>query len=249
MTQVQGAPCATRMESVSKIYGRGASAVTALREVSVTLPYGSFTAVMGPSGSGKSTFLHCAAGLDQPTSGRVVLGDKDLSEMNENQLTRLRRERVGFVFQAFNLMPSLTVAQNITLPLRLAGVRADKAWLSEVIGRVGLTDRARHRPAQLSGGQQQRVAIARALVTRPDVIFADEPTGALDMRTAREILELLRGTAAEVHQAVVMVTHDPMAASYADTVLFLADGQIVDTSSVTSQDRIAERMTRLEARR
>jgi putative ABC transport system ATP-binding protein len=235
------------MESVSKIYGRGASAVTALREVSVTIPYGSFTAVMGPSGSGKSTFLHCAAGLDKPTSGRVVLGDKELSGMNENQLTRLRRERVGFVFQAFNLMPSLTAAQNITLPLRLAGVRADKAWLSEVIGRVGLADRARHRPAQLSGGQQQRVAIARALVTRPDVIFADEPTGALDMRTAREILGLLRRTAAEVHQAVVMVTHDPVAASYAGTVLFLADGQIVDTASVTSQDRIAERMARLEA--
>jgi putative ABC transport system ATP-binding protein len=249
MTQVQGAPCAARMESVSKIYGRGAGAVTALREVSVTIPYGSFTAVMGPSGSGKSTFLHCAAGLDSPSSGRVSLGGADLSGMNENQLTRLRRERVGFVFQAFNLMPSLTAAQNITLPLRLAGNRADKAWLSEVIGRVGLADRARHRPAQLSGGQQQRVAIARALVTRPDVIFADEPTGALDIRTAREILGLLRRTAADVRQAVVMVTHDPMAASYADTVLFLADGEIVDTTSAISRDRIAERMARLEASR
>jgi putative ABC transport system ATP-binding protein len=227
--------------------------VTALREVSVTIPSGSFTAVMGPSGSGKSTFLQCAAGLDQPTSGRVVLGGKDLSGMNENELTRLRRERVGFVFQAFNLLPSLTVAQNITLPLRLAGVRADKAWLGEVIGRVGLADRVRHRPSQLSGGQQQRVAIARALVTRPDVIFADEPTGALDMRTAREVLGLLRRTAQEVHQTVVMVTHDPIAASNADTVLFLADGQIAGTMSAGTvpadwPDRIAERMTRLEAR-
>jgi putative ABC transport system ATP-binding protein len=249
MTQAQSGPCATRMESVSKVYGRGASAVTALRQISVTIPYGSFTAVMGPSGSGKSTFLHCAAGLDSPSSGRVHLGGAELSGMSENQLTRLRRERVGFVFQAFNLMPSLTATQNITLPLRLAGSRVDKAWLSEVITRVGLADRARHRPAQLSGGQQQRVAIARALVTRPDVIFADEPTGALDIRTAREILGLLRRTATEVRQAVIMVTHDPMAASYADTVLFLADGEIVDTATSISRDRIAARMARLEAGR
>jgi putative ABC transport system ATP-binding protein len=240
------------METVSKVYGRGGGAVTALREVSVTIPYGSFTAVMGSSGSGKSTFLHCAAGLDQPTSGLVVLGGKDLSGMNENALTRLRRERVGFVFQAFNLMPSLTVAQNITLPLRLAGARVDNAWLSEVIGRVGLADRVRHRPAKLSGGQQQRVAIARALVTRPDVIFADEPTGALDRRTAREVLGLLRDAAKEMHQTVVMVTHDPIAASHADTVLFLEDGHIADTMSVGTTpvawlDRIAEHMTRLEA--
>jgi putative ABC transport system ATP-binding protein len=167
--------------------------------------------------------------------------------MNENELTRLRRERVGFVFQAFNLVPSLTVAQNITLPLRLAGARADRAWLSEVIDRVGLADRVRHRPAQLSGGQQQRAAIARALVTRPDVIFADEPTGALDMRTAREILGLLRQTATEAHQTVVMVTHDPIAASHADTVVFLADGEIAATIPATSPDGIAERMMRLEA--
>jgi putative ABC transport system ATP-binding protein len=240
---------AITLRAVSKVYGKGRGAVAALREVSVGLPKGGFTAVMGPSGSGKSTFLHCAAGLDWPTAGTVMLGGTDLSALSETKLTELRRERAGFIFQAFNLVSSLTVAQNITLPLRLAGVRADKAWLSEVIGRVGLAGRARHRPAQLSGGQQQRVAIARALVTRPDVILADEPTGALDMRTAREILGLLRRTAAEVHQAVVMVTHDPMAASYADTVLFLADGQIVDTASVTSQDRIAERMARLEASR
>jgi putative ABC transport system ATP-binding protein len=239
------------MESVCKVYGRGGGAVTALREVSITIPYGSFTAVMGPSGSGKSTFLNCAAGLDRPTSGRVVLGGTDLSGMNENQLTRLRRKQVGFVFQAYNLMPSLTVAQNITLPIRLAGGRADKAWLGEVIGRVGLANRIRYRPAQLSGGQQQRVAIARALVTRPDVIFADEPTGSLDIRTARDILGLLRKTASDVRQTVVMVTHDPMCASYADTVLFLADGQFagtmsIDTTPAISVDRIAERMMRLE---
>jgi putative ABC transport system ATP-binding protein len=235
------------MESVSRIYGRGAGAVTALREVSVTIPSGSFTAVMGPSGSGKSTFLQCAAGLDQPTAGRVVLGGKDLSGMNENELTRLRRERVGFVFQAFNLMPSLTVGQNITLPLRLAGARADKAWLSEVIDRVGLADRVRHRPAQLSGGEQQRAAIARALVTQPDVIFADEPTGALDLPTARAILGLLRRTATEEHQTVVMVTHDPVAASHADTVVFLAGGRITATAPATSPDEIAERLMGLEA--
>jgi putative ABC transport system ATP-binding protein len=246
-TRQVGTSCAVRMESVSRVYGRGGGAVTALREVSVTIPYGSFTAVMGPSGSGKSTVLQCAAGLDQPTSGRVVLGGEDLSGMNENELTRLRRERVGFVFQSFNLMPSLTVAQNITLPLRLAGARADSAWLSEVIDRVGLADRIRHRPAQLSGGQQQRAAIARALVTRPDVIFADEPTGALDMRTAREILGLLRRMVTEVHQTVVMVTHDPVAASHADTVVFLADGQIAGTTPATSSDGIVERMMRLEA--
>jgi putative ABC transport system ATP-binding protein len=238
-----------RAVDATKVYGTGDTAVVALDDVSVDIPGRRFTAVMGPSGSGKSTFLHCAAGLDSPSSGRVHLGGAELSGMSENQLTRLRRERVGFVFQAFNLMPSLTATQNITLPLRLAGSRVDKAWLSEVITRVGLADRARHRPAQLSGGQQQRVAIARALVTRPDVIFADEPTGALDIRTAREILGLLRRTATEVRQAVIMVTHDPMAASYADTVLFLADGEIVDTTTSISRDRIAARMARLEAGR
>ncbi|MCL2583360.1 MAG: ABC transporter ATP-binding protein [Streptosporangiales bacterium] len=237
------------MESVSKVYGRGSRAVTALRQVSVTISCGSFTAVMGPSGSGKSTFLQCAAGLDSPSSGRVILGGTDLSGMNEDRLARLRRERAGFVFQSYNLMPSLTVTENITLPLRLAGKRADRTWLREVIARTGLADRVRHRPAQLSGGQQQRVAIARALVTRPDVIFADEPTGALDIRTAREILGLLRQAAAEANQAVVMVTHDPMAASYADTVVFLADGEIAGTAAAASQDQIAGRMARLEADR
>ncbi|MFI0479488.1 ABC transporter ATP-binding protein [Actinomadura sp. 9N215] len=238
---------AVRLEGVSKVYGRGRGAVAALREVTASVPRGRFTAVMGPSGSGKSTFLHCAAGLDTPTSGTVRLGDTELSAMNETKLTELRRKRVGFVFQAFNLVSSLTVVQNITLPLRLSGTRADRAWLDEVLARVGLADRAGHRPGQLSGGQQQRVAIARALVTRPEVVFGDEPTGALDTMTARDVLTLLRETVDDMGQTVVMVTHDPVAASYADTVLFLADGQIVDWLSAPSRDAVAARMTRLGA--
>ncbi|TDC98137.1 ABC transporter ATP-binding protein [Actinomadura sp. 7K507] len=235
------------MEKVSKVYGRGRGAVAALREVTTAVRRGRFTAVMGPSGSGKSTFLHCAAGLDTPTSGKVRLGDTDLSSMNETKLTELRRERVGFVFQAFNLVSSLTVEQNITLPLRLSRTGVDKAWLAEVIARVGLADRAGHRPAQLSGGQQQRVAIARALVTRPEVVFGDEPTGALDTMTARDVLALLREAVDAMGQTVVMVTHDPVAASYADTVLFLADGRIVDRMNAPSSDKVAARMTRLGA--
>ncbi|WP_433474254.1 ABC transporter ATP-binding protein [Spirillospora sp. CA-142024] len=238
---------AVRMEKVSKVYGRGRGAVAALREVTATIPKGLFTAVMGPSGSGKSTFLHCAAGLDTPTSGTVRLGDTELSAMNETRLTELRRRRVGFVFQAFNLIPSLTVEQNITLPLRLSRAPVDKAWLKEVVARVGLAERAGHRPSQLSGGQQQRVAIARALVTRPDVVFGDEPTGALDTMTAREVLTLLRETVDGMGQTVVMVTHDPVAASYADTVLFLADGRIADSLEAPSSDKVAARMTRLGA--
>ncbi|MEV3922366.1 ABC transporter ATP-binding protein [Actinomadura coerulea] len=238
---------AVRMDAVSKVYGRGRGAVAALREVTASLPRGRLTAVMGPSGSGKSTFLHCAAGLDTPTSGTVRLGDTELSSMNETKLTELRRRRVGFVFQAFNLVSSLTVEQNITLPLRLSRTRPDKAWLTEVVARVGLADRTGHRPGQLSGGQQQRVAIARALVTRPDVVFGDEPTGALDTMTARDVLTLLRETVDGMGQTVVMVTHDPVAASYADTVLFLADGRIVDSMDAPSSDKVAARMTRLGA--
>ncbi|MEV6860017.1 ABC transporter ATP-binding protein [Streptosporangium subroseum] len=236
-----------RLDAVSKVYGKGQSAVAALREVTIGIPKGSFTAVMGPSGSGKSTFLHCAAGLDRPTSGSVRLGDTELSAMNETELTELRRERIGFVFQAFNLVPSLTVTQNITLPLRLAGVRTDETWLRGIVERVGLTGRTDHRPAQLSGGQQQRVAIARALVARPEVVFGDEPTGALDMMTARDVLALLREVVDGLGQTVVMVTHDPIAASYADTVLFLADGRIVDSVTAPTVDMVAERMTRLGA--
>ncbi|MFP3966356.1 ABC transporter ATP-binding protein [Actinomadura fulvescens] len=238
---------AVEMNAVSKVYGKGKSAVAALREVSVTLPKGGFTAVMGPSGSGKSTFLHCAAGLDKPTSGTVRLGGTDLSGMNETKLTELRRERVGFVFQAFNLVPSLTVEQNVTLPLRLSRGRTDKAWLNETLERVGLGGRTSHRPAELSGGQQQRVAIARALITRPEVVFGDEPTGALDTMTARDVLTLLRETVDTLGQTVVMVTHDPVAASYADTVLFLADGRVVDSMTAPAAGAVAERMTRLGA--
>jgi putative ABC transport system ATP-binding protein len=232
-------------EAVSKVYGRGKAGVAALREVSTRIPKGAFTALMGPSGSGKSTFLHCAAGLDRPTAGSVRLGGTELSTMNETQLTVLRRERIGFVFQAFNLVPSLTVTQNITLPLRLAGARVDRAWLAQILTRVGLAERADHRPAQLSGGQQQRVAIARALVTRPEVVFADEPTGSLDTMTARDVLMLLRETVDGLGQTVVMVTHDPVAASYADMVLFLADGRIVDSMRAPTAAAVAERMTRL----
>ncbi|MEV3859266.1 ABC transporter ATP-binding protein [Streptomyces sp. NPDC050095] len=238
---------AVQLEAVSKVYGKGQGAVAALREVSVRIPRGSFTAVMGPSGSGKSTFLHCAAGLDTPSAGSVRLGDTELAGMNETRLTELRRRRVGFVFQSFNLIPSLDVLENITLPLRLAGARVERAWLDEIIGRVGLTGRTGHRPAQLSGGQQQRVAIARALATRPEVVFGDEPTGALDTVTAREVLTMLREVAGDIGQTVVMVTHDPMAAAYADTVLFLADGRIVDAMADPTADKVAERMTRLGA--
>ncbi|GIG67280.1 ABC transporter ATP-binding protein [Phytomonospora endophytica] len=241
------APAAVRLTAISKTYGKGAGSVAALKDVSVAIPRGSFTAVMGPSGSGKSTFLHCAAGLDHPSAGAVHLGETDLSGMNETALTKLRRRRIGFVFQAFNLVPALTVEQNVTLPFRLAGSKVDRDWLAEVLRRVGLADRARHRPAELSGGQQQRVAIARALVTRPEVLFGDEPTGALDTVTAKEILGLLRSTVDEMRQTVVMVTHDPVAASYADTVLFLADGRIVESMPAPTADKVAERMTTLGA--
>ena len=220
---------AVQVVNVSKTYGRGQNAVHALRGVTAAFNPGTFTAVMGPSGSGKSTLLHVAAGLDRPDAGDVHIAGADLGRKSETALTRLRRDRVGFIFQAYNLMPSLTVAQNIALPARLGGSRADRAWLAEVAHRVGLTERLRHRPAQLSGGQQQRVAIARALVMRPDVLFADEPTGALDSRTGAEILDLMRECTDRDQLTIVMVTHDPLAASRADGVLFLADGRIVPT--------------------
>ncbi|RKN43006.1 ABC transporter ATP-binding protein [Streptomyces hoynatensis] len=238
---------AVRLDSVTKIYGRSANVVRALDGVSTAIPSGTFTAVMGPSGSGKSTFLHCAAGLDRVSSGTVRIGGTDLGELNENGLTRLRRRRVGFVFQAFNLVPSLTVRHNVGLPLRLAGQRPNRARVAEILERVGLAGKAEARPAELSGGQQQRVAIARALITDPDVVFGDEPTGALDTVTAREILGLLRDVVHERQGTVVMVTHDPVAASYADTVLFLADGRIVDEMSAPTAEGVAERMTHLGA--
>jgi putative ABC transport system ATP-binding protein len=218
---------AVSLEGVRKVYGRGEGAVVALDGVSLDFARGSFTAIMGPSGSGKSTFLHVAAGLDRTTEGTVRLGGHDLAGLSEKRLTVLRRARLGFVFQAFNLMPALTVEQNITLPLRLDGRRPDRAWTREVVERVGLSNRLKHRPAQLSGGQQQRVAIARALVTRPEVLFADEPTGALDTHTGAEILALLREIVDADGQTVVMVTHDPVAAEYADRSVHFADGRVV----------------------
>jgi putative ABC transport system ATP-binding protein len=234
------------LSAVTKTYGSGGNAITALREVSLELTDGSFTSVMGPSGSGKSTFLHIAAGLDRPTSGSVSLGGVALDELDEDGLSRLRRERVGFVFQSFNLVPSLSATDNITLPLRLGGHKADTEWLYEIVSRVGLRQRQGHKPGELSGGQQQRVAIARALVSRPAVVFADEPTGALDLRTGKDILGLLREAVDALGQTVVRVTHDPVAASYADEVVFLADGSVVDRLHSPSADRVAERMTHLE---
>ncbi|MDN0193804.1 ABC transporter ATP-binding protein [Streptomyces sp. S.PNR 29] len=240
-------PNAIELHAVSREYGSGGGRVTALDRVSLAFPTGSFTAVMGPSGSGKSTLLQCAAGLDRPTSGSVRLGETELTALNERRLTLLRRERVGFVFQAFNLLPSLTAEQNVALPLRLAGRRPPKARVREVLRQVGLGERAGHRPSQLSGGQQQRVALARALVTRPEVLFGDEPTGALDSGTGREVLALLRGMVDAEGRTVVMVTHDPVAASYADRVVFLVDGRVSGELTGASAGEIAGHMTTLEA--
>ena len=231
---------AVALREVRKVYGRGDGSVVALDGVTVGLARGSFTALMGPSGSGKSTFLNVAAGLDRPTSGTVTLADTELAG-----LTILRRERIGFVFQAFNLLPSLTVAQNIGLPLRLDGHRPRRSTVREVAARVGLEKRLRDRPSQLSGGQQQRVAIARALVTRPEVVFADEPTGALDTRTGRGVLALLRDIVDQDRRTVVMVTHDPVAAAYADHVIVLADGRVAATLEAPSADDVAEQLAHL----
>ncbi|GAB2576305.1 ABC transporter ATP-binding protein [Streptomyces capparidis] len=246
-TPPDGDGAAVRLVGVTRAYGRGQRAVRALDGVSVTIPRGTFTAVMGPSGSGKSTFLHCAAGLAAPTSGAVFLGGTELTGMSETRLTELRRSRVGFVFQAFNLVPALTVRQNVALPLRLAGRRPPRGGVDEVLRQVGLQGRADRRPAELSGGQQQRVAIARALVTGPDVIFGDEPTGALDTVTAGEVLRLLRECVDRDGQTVVMVTHDPAAASWADTVLYLADGRIAGRDDAPTADLVAGRMRALGA--
>ena len=237
---------AVRLETVSKFYGSGGTRVRALNDVSLAVPRGSFTAVMGPSGSGKSTFLQCASGLDRPTSGRTWLGDVELSALKEPELTSVRRARVGFIFQSYNLLSSLTVEQNITLPARLAKRETDDRQLAAVAAAVRITDLLRRRPAQLSGGQQQRAAIARAVVGRPDAVFADEPTGALDSRSAAAVLGLLRNVVTLYHQTVLMVTHDPVAASYADQVLFLADGRLVGRlPGALSPADIADRLSRL----
>jgi putative ABC transport system ATP-binding protein len=232
---------------VWKVYGTGEASVKALRGVSVALARAEFTAIMGPSGSGKSTLMHCLAGLDTVSQGDVYLGDEKLTGLSDAGLTRLRRERVGFVFQQFNLLPTLTAAENILLPLAIAGRKPDRDWYATVVDAVGLRDRLDHRPAQLSGGQQQRVACARAMVTRPDVIFADEPTGNLDSRSGAEVLGFLRDSVRQFGQTVVMVTHDPTAASYADRVLFLADGVVVTELPHPTPEAILDTMKRLDA--
>ncbi|MEV0916314.1 ABC transporter ATP-binding protein [Streptomyces sp. NPDC049967] len=237
---------AVRLRSVTRSYGRRSGAVTALDGVSLDIPRGTFTAVMGPSGSGKSTLLQCTAGLDRPTGGQVFLGDTELTGLSERRLTLLRRSRIGFVFQAFNLLPSLTAEQNVALPLRLAGRRPGRGEVLDVLERVGLRERAGHRPGELSGGQQQRVALARALVTRPDVLFGDEPTGALDSTTGQEVLSMMR-TMVDDGQTVIMVTHDPVAAARADRVLFLADGRVRGELYAPDAEQIAARMTGMAA--
>ncbi|WP_280723446.1 ABC transporter ATP-binding protein [Kitasatospora sp. MAA4] len=243
--QQQIEPPAVELRGVRRLYGRGDSAVQALRGIDLVLPRGSFTAVMGPSGSGKSTFLQCAAGLDRPSSGEVLLGGEAITELSENRLTELRRSRIGFVFQSFNLLPSLTVQQNVLLPQRLAGQRQDRRRAKELLTQVGLGEHGGRRPGQLSGGQQQRVAIARALITQPEVVFADEPTGALDTRTAQEVLGLLRRAVDTLGATIVMVTHDPVAAAHADRVLFLADGSLAGALERPDAQTVADRMVRL----
>ena len=246
---IRSADVAVALRGVQKTYGRDGAAVRALDVGDLDFYSGTFTAVMGPSGSGKSTLLHCAAGLDRPSAGTVWLAGTDLATLSETALTKQRRTRIGFVFQAFNLVSALTVRENILLPSRLSHVRADRRRLAEIVTRVGLDGRLRHRPAQLSGGEQQRVAIARALSMRPHVIFCDEPTGALDTATAAQVLGLLRQAVDQDRQTVVMVTHDPVAASYADRVVFLADGRVADDLPAPGVAVIADRLTRLGAAR
>ena len=236
---------AARAVEVSKTYGSGDAAVHALDNVSVTVRAGQFTAIMGPSGSGKSTLLHVLAGLDRPTAGEVYVGDTELTSLSDKQLTLLRRDEIGFIFQSFNLLPTLTAAENIVLPIRIAGRKPDALWVRSIVDLVGLGDRLRHRPAELSGGQQQRVAAARALAGKPQIVFADEPTGALDSRAGAELLGFLQGAVRTNGQTVVMVTHDPVAAAYADRVLFLADGHIVDEMSDPTAESVFDYMKNL----
>jgi putative ABC transport system ATP-binding protein len=236
-----------RAVDLTKVYGEGEAAVRALDGVSVNFPAGKMTAIMGPSGSGKSTLMHCMAALDRPTSGEVVIDGRRIGRLDDNRLTALRRDRLGFVFQSFNLVPTLTAKENITLPLDIAGRPLDREWFDTVVETVGLADRLSHRPAELSGGQQQRVACARALVSRPAIVFADEPTGNLDSRASAEILAFLRRSVDEFGQSIVMVTHDPTAAGYADRVLFLADGKIVDRMANPTADSVLERMRSFDA--
>jgi len=247
MTTAPTMTAAARAVGLSKVYGQGDTEVVALDAVDVELERGRFTAIMGPSGSGKSTLMHCMAGLDSITSGQVFVGEVDLASLKDKELTQLRRDRLGFVFQAFNLIPTLTALENITLPIDLAGRPVDKEWVDSVIDAVGLGDRLGHRPSELSGGQQQRVACARALASRPDIVFADEPTGNLDSRSGAEVLGFLRHSADQFGQTIVMVTHDAGAAAYADRAIFLGDGRIVNDMVEPTAERVLEHMKRFDA--
>ncbi|MEX0756133.1 MAG: ABC transporter ATP-binding protein [Actinomycetota bacterium] len=243
---IQPARSAVRAVDLSKVYGEGDAAVEALRGVNVDFAAGEFTAIMGPSGSGKSTLLHCMAALDVPTTGRVYIGDVDVTTLSERQTTLLRREKVGFVFQSFNLVPTLSAEENVTLPLDIAGNDVDRAWYKQVVRTVGIADRLAHRPSELSGGQQQRAAAARALVSRPEVVFADEPTGNLDSRSGADLLGFLRDAVRDHGQTIVMVTHDPRGASFADRVVFLRDGRIVDELRSPTSESVFDRLKSLE---
>ncbi len=245
-TTTTTAAVSARAVGVTKRYGAGDAAVTALDDVSVSLEVGRFTAIMGPSGSGKSTLLHLLAGLDRPTSGEVYVGDTEITSLKDKALTVLRRDRIGFIFQAFNLLPTMTALENILLPMRIAGRKPDLAWVDSIVETVGLSGRLAHRPGELSGGQQQRVAAARALASRPEIIFADEPTGALDTRSSTDLLAFLRLAVNDWGQTVVMVTHDPVAASFADRVIFLTDGHVVDELLAPSADEVLDHMKNLE---
>jgi putative ABC transport system ATP-binding protein len=245
MTAPVATSVAARATGLVKIYGHGETAVRALDNVSVEFPRGQFSAIMGPSGSGKSTLMHCLAGLDSVTSGEVFIGDTDITKLDDNHLTLLRRDKVGFIFQAYNLVPTLNAIENITLPMAIAGREPDQQWVDQIVDTMGLRDRLHHRPAELSGGQQQRVAAARALASRPDIIYADEPTGNLDSRSSAEILAFLERSVGELGQTIVMVTHDAVAASYANRVIFLEDGRVVDEMADPTAERVLDRMKAL----
>jgi putative ABC transport system ATP-binding protein len=248
MTVIDSRPTtgtAARADGVTKAYGEGEARVLALDNVSIDIEAGRFTAIMGPSGSGKSTLLHVLAGLDRPTSGSIYIGDTDISGMNDKELTLLRRDRIGFIFQSFNLLPTLTAQENIVLPLRIAGRKPDPLWVQSIVETVGLGPRLKHKPAELSGGQQQRVAAARALATKPAIVFADEPTGALDSKAGADLLGFLQHAVRQLDQTVVMVTHDPVAACYADRVVFLTDGDIVDEMLAPSSEQVLDYMKHL----
>jgi putative ABC transport system ATP-binding protein len=247
MTVISETTSAARSVDLTKTYGSGQAAVRALDNVNVAFERGRFTAVMGPSGSGKSTLMQCMAGLDRPTSGQTFIGEQDIGQLDDAGITRLRRDRIGFIFQSFNLVPTLTAAENITLPLDLAGAKVDREWFGDIVGRLGIAARLDHRPSQMSGGQQQRVACARAMITRPELIFADEPTGNLDSNASAELLSFLKNSTVRTGQSIVMVTHDPRSAAYADKVVFLADGAVVGELGKPTADSVLERMRNLGA--